>query len=310
MRRQVVVMAAVMAGVAGLLGGWSGRAAREMSEASAVVEVPDLKPEQMEKQASAIVVGTVTNVWVSSFGRQRSFKADVRVHRVEKGAEKVKAKTGDTIEVTWGMSEIMPRTTGSNGHRVESMKVGRVVRVYLTEQKGLLFPNGAAAVDPIFATKETLEARDVVTVRDAAAKATAMGAHDEAARLWERAVEIQDTPDTPEHRNSWAESLRRAGRFLESARALEPIALSPKAGSQADRKKSDARRIMLHTLWASGDNAAYLRGVKAVAKAEGTREAWENLKDTAEWLNQEREMKEAEAELAKLPAKKEPPGKK
>jgi hypothetical protein len=67
---------------------------------------------------------------------------------------------------------------------------------------------------------------------------------------------------------------------------------------------------MLHTLWASGDNAAYLRGVKAVAKAEGTREAWENLKDTAEWLNQEREMKEAEAELAKLPAKKEPPGKK
>jgi hypothetical protein len=315
MRRHIVVMAAVMAGAAGLLGGWSARAERgEALGVAAVMEVPNLKPDQLEKNASAIVVGTVTNVWVSSFGRQRSFKADVRVHKVEKGDVKdqsrVAAKTGDTIEVTWGMTEIMPGTTGSNGHRVEAVRVGRVVRLYLTEKRVLLFPNGAAAAGPIFATKETLGTRDVVAARDAAVKATRIGAHEEAAALWGRAVEIQDTADTPEHRLAWAESLWRAERFLESARALEPVALSPKPGSQAAKKRDEARTQMLHTLWASGDSAAYLRGVKTIAKTDGTREGWERLKQAAEWLNQEREMKEAEAELAKLGKSGEGPGKK
>jgi hypothetical protein len=315
MRRHVVFLAAAMTGVAGLLGGWSARAAREVvGGAEVLVEVPDLKPEQLEKQAAAIVVGTVTNVWVSTFGRQRSFKADVRVHKMEKGEVKgptnIGTKTGDTIEVTWGMTEILPGTTGSNGHRAGAIKVGRVVKVYLTGKRELVFPNGAAATGPIFATKETLETRDVVTARDAAAKATRIGAHDEAVALWARAVEIQDTADTPEHRLSLAESLGRAERFIEAARALEPVALNPKPGSQSAKKRDEARALMLRTLWASGDGGAYLRGVKTLAKTDGTREGWERLKQAAEWLNQEREMKEAEAELAKLGNDRTAPGKK
>lgn len=317
-------------------------------------EPPSLTAKQLHDRASLIVVATVTEVWTTKVGRETQYRAELRVHKVERSpkdklkerddaktrqaekkeekakpklqddklklrdpkekdepkpvektpdpsklAEQDKLKTGDAITVNWVTRELKPGETGSSGQAASFIRPGQTVRAHVDGDYDLLSPNGIALADPVFAADDLLKSRDLTRLRDGAAKATAIGAHDEAAKLWEQAVAFQDLP-APDHRFSWAESLAAGRRYVEAAQVLMPIATHPKDDSNAGKKKAEAKRLALAYFWACGDDKAYLAGLTQLAKADNDASTWTALLDAAKALHDPEAAKSAEAAIAKL----------
>ena len=217
--------------------------------------------------------------------------------------EQDKLKTGDTISVTWTIREPRPGDDSGFGHSAGFVQPGQTVLVHVDAKNELIEPNGISIADPIFATADVLKGRDLSVLRNAAAKATAIGAHVEACTLWRRIVELHDTPDTPEHRFALATSLIEARLFVEAAQTLMPVALATDLKTQAGKDRNRARRIALNCLWACGDSREYVRGRVSFAKAENTAAEWKAALKAAQELKQSDLVKTCEEAVKALEAK-------
>ncbi len=229
--------------------------------------------------------------------------------RLEKSLEQArqteqdKLKTGDTISVTWTIREPRPGDEGGFGHSAEFVQPGQTVLVHVDAKNELIEPNGISLAEPVFATADVLKGRDLSVLRNAAAKATAIGAHVEASTVWRRIVELHDTPDTPEHRFALATSLIESRLFVEAAQTLMPVALATDLKTQAGKDRNRARRIALNCLWACGDSREYVRGRVSIAKAEGTATEWKAALKAAQELKQADLVKTCEEALKALESK-------
>lgn len=223
-------------------------------------------------------------------------------------AEQDKLKTGDAITVNWVTRELKPGETGSSGQAASFIRPGQTVRAHVDGDYDLLSPNGIALADPVYAAEDLLKSRDLTRLRDGATKATGIGAHDEAAKLWEQAVAFQDLA-APDHRFYWASALAAGRRYVEAAQVLMPLATHPKDESNAGKKKGDAKRLVLAHLWACGDNQAYLAGFTQIAKADNDAATWDALVQAADNLHDSDTARLAEEGLKKAGGKPEEPKK-
>lgn len=221
-------------------------------------------------------------------------------------AEQDKLKTGDSITVSWVTRELKPGETGSSGQSASFIRPGQTVRAHVDGDYDLLSPNGVALAEPVFATEDLLKSRDLTRLRDGATKATGIGAHDEAAKLWEQAVAFQDLA-APDHRFYWASALAAGRRYVEAAQVLMPIATHARDDSNAGKKKADAKRLVLAHLWACGDNQAYLAGFTQLAKADNDAATWNALLEAAKSLHDADTARLAEEGLKKAGGKPEEP---
>lgn len=211
--------------------------------------------------------------------------------------EQDKLKTGDTLTITWTMREPRPGDDGGFGHSAGFIRPGQTVLVHADGKNRVLEPNGIAIADPIFATADTLKGRELSVLRDAAAKATAIGAHEEASKLWRRVVELHDTPNTPEHRFWLASSLIESRLFVEAAQTLMPIATATDNKTQYHKDRRKARRIALNCYWACGDSKEYVKACVAIAKAENAAPEWKSALKAAQELKQTEFVKTCEEAL-------------
>jgi hypothetical protein len=211
--------------------------------------------------------------------------------------EQDKLKTGDTISITWTIREPRPGDTGGLGHNAGFIRPGYTVLVHVDGKNQVIEPNGISIAEPIFATAEALKGKELSVLRDAAAKATAIGAHDEASKLWRRVVELHDTPNTPEHRFWLAASLMECRLFVEAAQTLMPIATATDDKTQYHKDRRKARRIALNCYWACGDNKEYVKACVAIAKAENAAPEWKAALKAAQELKQSDMVKTCEEAL-------------
>ncbi|MBL0927521.1 MAG: hypothetical protein IBJ11_07700 [Phycisphaerales bacterium] len=249
-----------------------------LASAPAFAARPRLTPEQLRQAAGRILDGVVTAIYTDFDGNRMRYILEFRIARVEKGS----ATVGDSILVrSESVTNALPMTVGDQGHDTVPRRVGATTRVYLQGDTALA-PNGWTDAEPLFATGQLLESKDLSTLDAAFKEAAKARAGVEAERIARRMLELD--PASADAQLNLAGAIASQRRFKDAAAVAEAVAF-PKPGQPDAGPEARERAMMGYAMltWAAEDRPAYVAAMRRRAEALNTLEAWTDALDAAEW---------------------------